>query len=113
MGLPRPLDDNDLVGSLANKILFASCPMPIDQQDPAARMEQTMKNFNNLKSKAFMSGLVGFTDFATGMMPTSVRRTVVSETFSRNHSLLVTNVPGPTVPVIWPTNGEVVSEVQM
>eukprot|EP00928_Gymnodinium_smaydae_P038211 TRINITY_DN26399_c0_g1_i1.p1 TRINITY_DN26399_c0_g1~~TRINITY_DN26399_c0_g1_i1.p1 ORF type:complete len:493 (-),score=41.99 TRINITY_DN26399_c0_g1_i1:93-1397(-) len=113
MGLPRPIDDNDIVGSLANKILFASCPMHIDQDTPEKRIEQTMHTFNNLKSKAFMTGLVGFTDFATGVMPTSIRRKIVSETFTRNHSLLVTNVPGPTVPVVWPKNGEVLSEVQM
>lgn len=113
MALPRPLDSNDLPGSLANKMLFASCPLAIDQSTPLQRLDRTIGNFRNLKSKPFIAGVIGLTNFVKEVAPKSLLRKVASETFSK-HSLLVTNVPCTSVPISFPKEGGVtINEVHM
>lgn len=114
MALPRPLDENNLADSLANNILFASCALPIGDRTASGRLEKTIQTFNNLKSKSYMAGLAGFTNFVKSAAPTSVLRKAASETFSK-HTLLVTNVPATMCPITIPDapGGQVVRELQM
>lgn len=113
IALPRPLDENDYAGSLCNNMLFASCPLPIDESSPDRRMGRVIEACEKLKSKAYMGGLVGLTNFLQSAAPSSVLRKAASEVFSK-HSLLVTNVPGMTCPVWFPREGgETMQEIQM
>lgn len=113
MALPREVDEKDPCGSMCNKILFASCPLPIDEADQEERVRRTVGACSDLKSKAYMSGLIGFTNFATGISPLSILRKAASETFSK-HTLLISNVPATTVPITFPKEGgEQVDELQM
>lgn len=113
IALPREIDEEDMTSALCNNVLFASCPLPVDQPTLAGRLRCTIENFGNLKSKAYMGGLMCLTNCLKGVLPTNLLRKAASETFSK-HSLLVTNVPGPTVPVTFPKEGgEVMGEVHM
>mmetsp|Transcript_98632 Transcript_98632/g.287706 ORF Transcript_98632/g.287706 Transcript_98632/m.287706 type:complete len:384 (+) Transcript_98632:734-1885(+) len=113
MALPRKLNEQDMCSSMCNNILFASCPLPIDTADMDERVRRTVEACVDLKSKAYMTGLIGFTNFVKGVAPLSVLRKAASETFSK-HTLLVTNVPSTTVPVTFPKEGGAeVDEIQM
>lgn len=112
IALPRKVNEKHPEESLANKMLFASCPLPIDAQTPAERLERTQEAFDNLKSKAYITGYVSLTNFVQSVAPRAVLKKLASETFSK-HSLLVTNVPNATVPVEVPAGGEVMREIHM
>lgn len=113
IGLPRKIDDKNIISALCNNMLFASCPLPIGEPTMAERVRRTVESCNNLKSKAYMTGLIGFTNFAKKIAPNWVLQKAVSETFSK-HTLLVTQVPATTVPMTFPKEqGEVVREIQM
>lgn len=113
IGLPRKVDENNHMGALVNNMLFASCPLPIGAPTPEERVQRTVLACRGLKSQAYMSGLIGFTNFVKGAAPKSFLRKSVAEYFSK-HSLLVTQVPSATVPTTFPKGtGEVISEVQM
>mmetsp|Transcript_65607 Transcript_65607/g.203263 ORF Transcript_65607/g.203263 Transcript_65607/m.203263 type:complete len:436 (+) Transcript_65607:3-1310(+) len=114
MGLPRPLDESNLAASLCNNILFASCPLPIDEPTALGRLQRVAAACNNLKSRAYMTGLVGIQNFLKGVAPDGVLKKAASETFCK-HTLLVSSVPAPTVPITWPKGdgGRVFREVQM
>jgi len=101
IGLPRPIDESDLAGGLTNKMLFVSCPLPIDEPTPLGRLDRTIAAFNNLKSPSYIAGMAGLTSFVNSVAPTSVLRKTASEVFSK-HSILVTNVPSFSVPVKIP-----------
>lgn len=101
MGLPRQVDEEDMTSALVNKILFASCPLPIDEPTAQGRLERMVATTGNLKSFGFMAGLAGITNFATGVLPSTLQAKLGSETFSK-HSLLVTCVPSMTVPTSFP-----------
>jgi len=113
IGLPRPINEQDLASSLCNNMLFASCPLPIDEPTAHGRLQRTMAACANLKSKAYMTGLTGVTNFLKGIAPDSILRKAVAETMCK-HTLLVTNMPSPTVPITCPKDGgEVIREIQM
>lgn len=113
IGLPRPVNPEDLAGSISNRHLYASCPLPVHEPEPARRVEEILRVTGLLKSVPYMAGLRCFTDMITKAAPASVLRKAVGETFSK-HSLLVTCLPGPTVPITFPKNGgEVIREIQM
>merc|ERR1712130_273950 len=80
---------------------------------PQERLKRTIENFSDLKSAAYMQGLTCMTNMITRCLPKNMMRKAASETFSK-HSLLVTNVPGPSVPVTFPKEGgEIITEVHM
>eukprot|EP00929_Paragymnodinium_shiwhaense_P065669 TRINITY_DN32901_c0_g2_i1.p1 TRINITY_DN32901_c0_g2~~TRINITY_DN32901_c0_g2_i1.p1 ORF type:complete len:525 (+),score=58.43 TRINITY_DN32901_c0_g2_i1:180-1754(+) len=113
IALPRPIKDGDMMTALTNKALFASCPLPIDEATAGGRLKRTTDAFSNLKSTPYVAGLNCLTSALQTMMPKTALRKAVSETFSK-HSLLCTDVPGPTVPVVFPKDGgETLGEVHM
>jgi hypothetical protein len=112
LGLPRKVDERDMTSALCNNMLFTSCPLPIDQPSAEMRLAKTVQSLSNLKSIPYMTGLIGFTKFATSVSPLSIMRKVASETFSK-HSMLISSMPFTTVPVTLPKMGEEVKEVQM
>lgn len=114
IALPRPFDPNDVLSTLTNKALYASCPLPIGESTPLGRLRGTIANFKDLKSKPYVAGMVGISDIVTSVAPKSVMQKIASELFSK-HTLLITNVPCATVPVTFPNNasGQRFDEMQM
>jgi hypothetical protein len=113
LGLPREVDENNMTSSLCNNMLFTSCPLPIDEDSAVGRLTKTVQACKNLKSKAYMAGLKGFTNFITSVAPNGLLRKAASETFCK-HSMLISNVPGTTGPMVFPKHGgEEVKEIQM
>lgn len=111
IALPREVDESDLTTALCNKILFATTWLPIDEPTAAGRMARTISGCNDLKSKAYMTGLIGFTRFITNIAPRKLLDKAAGETWSK-HTLCVTNVPAPSVPMRFPAEGgEEVKEV--
>lgn len=104
IGLPRKVDENKLTDALCNNILFASIPLPIDEPSAGGRLRRVVEGCNDLKSKPYMSGLIGFTRFFTGIAPRRLLNMAAAELFSK-HTLLVTNVPSTSVEMTWPKEG--------
>jgi len=113
IALPRKIDERDLTSALCNNILFASCPIPIDEPTPRARLKRTIEGCNDLKSKPYMTGLTGLTKCLAGVAPAMILRKAAGELWSK-HTVLVTNVPATTIPVTCPAEGgEVVQGFQV
>lgn len=113
MALPREIDESDPTSALCNKILFASTRLPIHEDTPEKRMAGTIQSFTDLKSKAFMSGAIGIQNFLASIAPQSVMNKAASEVWSK-HTMMVTNVPSPSVPMRFPAQGgEVVKGVSL
>lgn len=104
LALPRRIDETDLTKSLVNNILFTSSPLPIDEHTVAGRVRRTVQGCDDLKSKAYMTGLIGFTKFITKVAPQSLLNKAAGETWSK-HSLCVTNVPATSCEMTWPAEG--------
>lgn len=115
IGLPRPIDPSDMAGSISNRHLYASLPLPVHESDPAGRVKEIMRSTDALKSRPYISGLSCFIDGVNLVAPKFLLRKAVGETFSK-HSLIVTSVPAPTAPMTFPRDGDeaqVIREVQM
>lgn len=113
IALPRDIDESDLTSALCNKILFASAPLPIDEPTADERMAKTIEAFGNMKSKAYIAGAVGLQNFLSGIAPRAVLEKAASEIWSK-HTMQVTNVPAPSVPMRFPAEGgELVKEVSL
>jgi hypothetical protein len=114
IGLPRAIDAKDATSAVCNNILFATMPLPVDEATPAGRMKRTIAGCNNLKTKSYMSGLVGLNTCLTGICCRAVLNKAAAETWSK-HTLQVSNVPGPGVATTWPKGegGKRIDEVQL
>eukprot|EP00418_Pyrodinium_bahamense_P010913 CAMPEP_0179111108 /NCGR_PEP_ID=MMETSP0796-20121207/51882_1 /TAXON_ID=73915 /ORGANISM="Pyrodinium bahamense, Strain pbaha01" /LENGTH=447 /DNA_ID=CAMNT_0020809253 /DNA_START=10 /DNA_END=1350 /DNA_ORIENTATION=- len=114
MALPRPIDSEDRTTALANKLLFVSCPLPIDEPSPLGRLNRVARTTENLKDTSYVAGLAGITAIASKTMPIALQAKTASELFSK-HSLLVSCTPATTEPVEFPKgdSAERVSEIHL
>jgi len=113
IALPRKIDESNMFSALANKILFASMPLAIDEATAQGRMRRTIDACADLKSKPYMSGLIGFSNIMTSIIPHGVLRKAAGEVWSK-HTFQVTNVPATDVEMTLPGEaGEPVKEISL
>jgi WS/DGAT/MGAT family acyltransferase len=82
-----------------NRITFAFVDLPVDVADPGARLREVVHQMAALKRSGYARG----TDIllrGAGLLPGPLKDGVARVASSpRTHSLTVSNVPGPTVPL--------------
>jgi len=86
-------------GALGNRITEIIAPLPIQLDDPVARLEAVRITMSGLKeSKQALGGEV-MTAIAEWTVPTVLVQAVKLGLRSRPYNLTVTNVPGPQIPL--------------
>ena len=88
-------------GALGNQILVMVAPLPVDLPDPVARLDATRAEMESIKSSPQAIGaktLIQMENFAPPTVLAQASRLGFS---SRLYNLLVTNVPGPQLPVYF------------
>jgi WS/DGAT/MGAT family acyltransferase len=88
-------------GAMGNQILVMVAPIPVDLADPVERLAATRKAMESIKKSPQAIGartLVQMENFAPPTVLAQASRLGFS---SRLYNLLVTNVPGPQVPVYF------------
>ena len=86
-------------GKLGNRVSFLAAPIPVDEEDPKRRMEQVVERTRKLKSSGQAKGAEAFetfSDWTSSALITGLSRLAASR---RSYNLVVTNVPGPPMPV--------------
>ncbi len=86
-------------GSLGNRLTQLVAPLPIDVPDPVARLRLVQQEMTGLKESKQALGaeiIAGAQEFAP---PTILAQSTRLNFSTRAYNLLVTNVPGPQVPL--------------
>jgi WS/DGAT/MGAT family acyltransferase len=97
--VPVSLRTNANKGSLGNEITIMMAPLPVDEGDPVARLRHISAEMEELKSSKQTMGaqaITGLQDFAP---PTIFAQASRLNFAGRMYNLLVTNVPGPQLPL--------------
>ena len=86
-------------GKLGNRVSFLAAPLPVDEEDPRRRVEQVVERTAKLKNSGRVKGAEAFEEFSdwtSTALITGLSRLAASR---RSYNLVVTNVPGPPMPV--------------
>lgn len=98
---PVSVRSQDERGSLGNKVSQLTVPLPIDVDDPVKRMEAVWKTTADLKeSKQALGGEV-LTAISEWTVPNVLVQAVRLAARTRPYNLVVTNVPGPQIPLYF------------
>ena len=97
--VPVSVRSSDERGALGNRITQINAPIPVELEDPAARLDAVRATLAGLKeSRQALGGelLTAISDWTT---PNVLVQAVRLATFARPYNLIVTNVPGPQIPL--------------
>src|SRR6185503_2223724 len=97
--VPVSVRTEDQRGSLGNRVTQMITPLPVDRADPVARLKAVRSTTANLKeSKQALGGEV-LTAISEWTVPNLLVQAVRLATLARPYNLIVTNVPGPQIPL--------------
>src|SRR6185436_1328968 len=97
--VPVSVRTEDQRGSLGNRVTQMITPLPVDRADPVARLKAVRSTTANLKeSKQALGGEV-LTAISEWTVPNVLVQAVRLATLARPYNLIVTNVPGPQIPL--------------
>jgi WS/DGAT/MGAT family acyltransferase len=99
--VPMSVRSESSRGAMGNQILVMVAPLPVDLGDPVERLAATQKEMESIKKSPQAIGartLVQMENFAPPTVLAQASRLGFS---SRLYNLLVTNVPGPQLPVYF------------
>jgi WS/DGAT/MGAT family acyltransferase len=86
-------------GTLGNRVAMIVVPLPVSEPDPRRRMQQISERTREIKASGRTEGtelLEELSDWTTASILTGMSRLAASR---RSFNLVVTNVPGPPMPV--------------
>jgi diacylglycerol O-acyltransferase / wax synthase len=86
-------------GALGNRVAAMWAPLPVGVQKPAAVMAQVSEAMRGLKESGQAVGAVALTSLADFAPPTIMSQAARLQPQQRLFNLVVTNVPGPQVPL--------------
>ena len=86
-------------GSLGNEITVMMAPLPVGVTDPVERLAAVRASMRNLKDSRQAEGAKMLTSLENALPPAVLARASRLGFSSRMYNLLVTNVPGPQVPI--------------
>ena len=86
-------------GSAGNEITIMMAPLPVGVKDPVERLRTVHASMENLKSSRQAEGAKMLTAVENALPPAVLARASRLGFSSRMYNLLVTNVPGPQVPI--------------
>ena len=97
--VPVSVRTEDQRGTLGNRVAQIIAPLPVDRADPVARLKAVRATTANLKeSKQALGGEV-LTAISEWTVPNVLVQAVRLATIARPYNLIVTNVPGPQIPL--------------
>ena len=86
-------------GALGNEIAIMNAPLPVGIADPRARLARVREAMEGLKSSKQAEGAKVLTSLENALPPAMLARASRLGFSSRLYNLLVTNVPGPQLPI--------------
>jgi hypothetical protein len=86
-------------GALGNRVVMLVAPLPLDERDPRRRLERVIATTRALKASRVPQGSELLEELADWTTTSLVTETIRLATRLRAFNLIVTNVPGPPVPL--------------
>ena len=97
--VPVSLRNTDSTSSAGNEIAILMAPLPIDIADPVERLAQVHRSMEHVKTSRQAEGAAVLASIENALPPAVLARASRLGFSSRLYNLLVTNVPGPQVPI--------------
>ncbi len=97
--VPVSLRAESRKGALGNDIAIMTAPLPVGTRDPRARLAKVRESMEHLKSSKQAEGAKVLTSLENALPPAMLARASRLGFSSRLYNLLVTNVPGPQIPI--------------
>ena len=97
--VPVSVRTEDQSGKLGNRVSALWAPLPVYEQDPAAAFRFVSKKMGDLKSSDQAVAADTLTELAGFAPPTIASQAARLQSRQRLFNLVVTNVPGPQVPL--------------
>lgn len=97
--VPMSVRTSDQSGGLGNRIVIMVAELPIDIADPVARLREVSRHMDGLKKSRQATGAQTMIQMEQWMPPNVLAQASRLGFTSRLYNLLVTNVPGPQMPV--------------
>jgi len=98
---PVSVRTQDERGALGNRVSQLTVPLPIDVDDPVKRMEAVWKTTSGLKESRQALGGEVLTAISEWTVSTVLVQAVRLAARTRPYNLVVTNVPGPQIPLYF------------
>jgi hypothetical protein len=97
--VPVSLRSEDKKGALGNEIAIMMAPLPVGLKDPQVRLKFVQEAMQHLKSSKQAEGAKVLTSIENALPPAILARASKLGFSSRLYNVLVTNVPGPQIPI--------------
>ena len=92
----RPPDAKDAGG---NRVVMLVAPLPVGERNPRRRLDRVIATTRGLKASRVAQGSELIEEIADWTTTSVVTETIHLATWLRVFNLIVTNVPGPPVPL--------------
>jgi WS/DGAT/MGAT family acyltransferase len=97
--IPVSVRADDQRGALGNQVAAMFAPLPIGEDDPKARLALVRSTMKGLKESGQAVGAQLLTKLSNYAPPTILSQAARLQVHTRPFNLVVTNVPGPQVPL--------------
>ncbi|MEE8312071.1 MAG: wax ester/triacylglycerol synthase family O-acyltransferase [Candidatus Binatia bacterium] len=97
--VPVSIRAGDERGSAGNRVVNFLAALPIEETDPARRVERIMETMRRLKRSRLVHGAELIEDISDHSFTTLLVQFVKLAAQTRAYNMVVTNVPGPPVPI--------------
>jgi len=97
--VPVSLRSRDERGTLGNRIALFMTELPVDEADPLARLQRVRDTMERLKSSRQAMGAEVLAAVSEWTSATLLSLAVRGTAQGRPYNLVVTNVPGPQIPL--------------
>jgi WS/DGAT/MGAT family acyltransferase len=97
--VPVSVRTADERGALGNRVTQINAPIPVELSDPAARLDAVRVTLTGLKESRQALGGELLTAISEWTTPNVLVQAVRLAALSRPYNLIVTNVPGPQIPL--------------
>jgi WS/DGAT/MGAT family acyltransferase len=97
--VPVSVRSADKAGAAGNEITIMTAPLPVGVADPVERLTRVHRSMEHLKGSRQAEGAKVLTSLENALPPAVLARASRLGFSSRMYNLLVTNVPGPQVPI--------------
>ncbi len=99
--VPVSVRSKDERGALGNRVAQIIAPLPVDEPDPRKRLEIVSRTMSGLKESKQALGAEVLTAISDWTVPNLLVQAIRLAQSSRPYNLLVTNVPGPQIPLYF------------
>ncbi len=97
--VPVSLRTTDKAGHAGNEITIMMAPLPVGVEHPTERLSRVRRSMEHLKTSRQAEGAKVLTSIENALPPAVLARASRLGFSSRMYNLLVTNVPGPQMPI--------------